>query len=296
MGRTVSLFFSETVPADELVRVAVDLGGQIQDEQCIDLGFSEGAAHVWIYDALSNLDDLREQPDGYNYPLPFGNPSKANLHMTLSHELESAALALKIAAGFLSRWPGVASFPLHTVLVRGDATDALPQTAAKGFAGFEVQVLLSKEPSLGALIDEFSGTIITAGNAAMFADALAEAQNKSRVDMARDTVVGVMEARRGRLWILVRKFEHLNTYKWDILAPTVERHVRPSPPSFTIRVLVDCSPDDTESMESADVLALSFSRRASQMYESVLFGTFFVALEPEQVKLVLDSGQWPLVT
>lgn len=296
MSRTISLYFSETIEADDFTHVAKDLGGQILDEQALDFGFSEQTAHVWIYGALSGLDDPREQPDPYYSPRPFGKASKANIGMHLGSAPESAALALRIAHGLLSRWPGVASFPLHTVLVRSETADALPQTVAEGFAGFEMQVLLSQQPSLGALINEFGGIVINEGNAGLSADALAELAKKSRADMEQDTAVGFMEASRGRLWILVRKFDPVAIYRWDLLAPTADRYVRPSPPSVVVRVLIDCSPHDTESMELADVLALSFSRRVSQMYESVLLGTFFVALEPEQVKLVLDSGQWPLVT
>ena len=296
MSRTISLYFSETIEAADFTRAAMDLGGQVQDEQSMDFGFSEGSAHVWIYEALSSLDDLREQPDPYYSPRPFGSPSKANIDMHLSSAPESASLALRIADGLLSRWPGVASCPFHTVLVREATADALPQAVAEGFAGFEVQVLLSQQPSLDALLNELGGVVINDGNAALFAEALAELATKSRVDMDRDTVAGVLKAGSVRLWILVRSFDPGDVYRWDLLAPTVNRYVSPFPPSVVVRVLIDGSPNDTESMELADVLALSFSKRVSRLYESVLLGTFQVALEPQQVKLVLDSGLWPLVT
>lgn len=296
MSRTISLYFSETIdPAAFTLGVAV-LGGEILDEESLDFGFSEQTAHVWIYGALDGLDDPREQPDPYGYPRPFGEPSKAHIDMQLSSAPESAALALRIAQGLLSRWPGVASCPFQTVLVRRETADALPQTIAESVAGFEVQVLLSQRPSLGALINELGGTVITEGNAALSADALAALATRSGVDMERDTAAGVLETGSGRLWILVRNFDPVDVYRWDLLEPTVERYVRPSPPSVVVRVLIDCSPDDAESMELANVRALSFARRVSQMYESVLFGTFYVALEPQHVKLVLAAGQWPLVS
>ena len=296
MSRTISLYFSEIIHAADFIRAAAALGGQILDEESLDFLFSEQTAHVWIYGALLGLDDPREHPDPYHFPRPFGNPSKANIDMHLSSAPESAALALRIADGLLSRWPGVASCPFHTVLVRGETADALPQTVAEGFAGFEVQVLLSQQPSLDALIDELGGVVINDGNAALFAEALAELATKSRVDMDRDSAAGILKTGSVRLWILVRSFDPTDVYRWDLLAPTVDRYVKPFPPSVVIRVLIDGSPNDAESMESADVLALSFSRRVSRMYDSVLLGTFQVALEPQQVKLVLDSGLWPLVT
>ena len=296
MSRTISLYFSETIHAADFLRAAAALGGEVLDEESLDFVFSEQDAHVWIYGAIDGLDAPREQPDPYYYPRPFGSPSKANIDMHLSSAPESASLALRIADGLLSRWPGVASCPFHTVLVREETADALPQAVAEGFAGFEVQVLLSQQPSLGALIDELGGVVINDGNAGLFAGALAELTTKSRVDTDRDSATGVLKAGSVRLWILVRSFDPADVYRWDLLAPTVDRYVKPSPPSVVVRVLIDGSPNDTESMELADVLALSFSKRVSQMYESVLLGTFFVALEPQQVKLVLDLGLWPLVT
>jgi hypothetical protein len=296
MSRTISLYFSETIDPAAFTRAVAALGGELLDAEALDFGFSEQTAHVWIYGALVGLDDPREQPDPYDYPRPFGEASKAHIDMQLSRAPESAALALRIAQGLLGRWPGIASCPVHTVLVRGKTVDALPQTIAYGIAGFEVQVLLSQQPSLSALIAELGGTVINEDNAALHASALAVLAAKSRVDTDRDTAAGVLKMGSGRLWILIRSFDPIDVYRWDLLASTVDRHVRPAPPSVVVRVLIDCSPDDAESMDLANVRALSFARRVSQTYESVLLGTFFVALEPEQVKLVLDSGQWPLVT
>jgi len=259
----------------------------------MDFGFSAGTAHVWIYEALSSLDDLREQPDGYNYPLPFGKPSKGHVDMALSHTVESRALALKIAHGFLTRWPGVASFPLHTVLVQNSSADALPQTVAEDFAGSEVQVLLSRQPSLDALVSEFGGNVINGSDADLQASAMATLVKMSHAEIGRDTIVGVIQANKGDIWILTRAFDRSKVHGWDLLEPTAARHVSPFPPSSVVRVLADCS---TEDREYANRLALSFARRVSHLSESVILGTFFVNLEPEQIKLVLDSGQWPLVS
>lgn len=295
MGRMVSLFFSEAIPAEEFVRVAVSLGARIQDEQLGDFGFSEGAAHVWIYEGFGGLDDLREQPDGYHYPLPFGNPSKAHFHMALGHELESAALALRLAVAFLHEWPGVAYLPLYTALVRGESADALPQTVAEGVGGFEVQVVVPQQPTLGSLISEFGGIVFNENSADLSADAIATLAKQSRADATRDVAIGVIEIDRGYLWVLVREFDPVGVGNWDLLAPIVERHVRPPRPSFVIRVLIEGSPYDHETMELAQVRLLSFSRRVLLMQESVLLGTFFVELYAEQVKWVIDSGQWRLM-
>ena len=296
MSRTISLYFSEAIEPADFTRAAMDLGGEILVAESLDFVFSERTAHVWIYDASGGLDDPRAQPDPYNFPLPFGNPSNANIDMHLSSAPESASLALRIAHGLLSRWPGVASFPFQTVLVRDEAADALAQTVAEGVGWFEVQVLLPQPPSLGELIDEFGGIFFHEDNTDLSADAIAVLAKAERACLTQDVAVGVIEANLGYLWILVRKFDPIDVYRWDLLAPTVNRHVRPHPPSFVVRVLIDGSRNDTESMEVANVLALSFARRVSRLYDGVLYGTFFVALEVEQVKLVIDSGQWPLVT
>jgi hypothetical protein len=290
------LYFSETIQAADFIRAVAALGGEILDEESLDFVFSEQDAHVWIYGARDGLAAPREQPDPYHSPSPFGSPSKANIDMHLSSAPKSASLALRIADGLLSRWLGVASCPFQTVLVRGETADALPQTVAESVAGFEVQVLLSQQPSLDALIDELGGVVINDGKAAILADALAELATTSRVDMDRDAAIGLLKAGSVRLWVLVRSFDPTDVHRWDLLAPTVARYVSPFPPSVVVRVLLDGSPNDAESMELADVMALSFSKRVSRMYESVLLGTFQVALEPQQVKLVLDSAWWPLVT
>jgi len=296
MSRTISLYFSASIDAADFTRAALDLGGQSLDEESLDFVFSEQQADVWIYGARGGLNDPRELPDPYNSPRPFGQASKANIDMHLSSAPESAPLALRIADCLLRRWPGVASFPLQTVLVRGDTADALPQTAAESITGSEIQILLSQEMSIGAVIKEFGGTVIDQDNADLFGDRVAKLTRTSRVRRRHDNAVGVLDAGRGHLWVLMGEFDPVDIYRWDLLAPTVNRHVRPSPTLFVVRVVIDCSPSDMESVEVADVLALSFSKRISQAYCGVLLGTFFVALEPDQVKLVLDTGLSPLIS
>lgn len=292
MSRSISLYSCAEADEASFREFVTEVGGTIWHDELpgMNATFSEGDCHVWIYGLTFPADKHIEDASAEVFQR-LGCPIKTHVNLVLSHTQASAALALRLALGILNRWPGVADFPICTVLAGGVAEDLLPQASAWGFFGSEVQVLAARIPELGSVIEEIGGLVVSRDDTELYASSVKVLSETSDVDANRDTIVGMIATNGAYVWVLTSVFDPVTTDPWDLLAPSVRRHVGETPVRM-VRVVIDAAGDAREGAKAA---ALSLAKHIASLGGCVLFGTFYVALDPEQIRFVLRSGQWALL-
>src|SRR5580698_884610 len=125
MSRSMSLYWPYSIAEADFLSCVSKLDGRVQDEKDLDVAFSSGNCHVWVYGVRGNLAG-RFESASETVVERLGSPALSSITLNLSHEPEAATLALNVARELLCRWPGLMQCAMYKALTLQDVKRTLP--------------------------------------------------------------------------------------------------------------------------------------------------------------------------
>lgn len=286
MSRSISLYFAESVSGADFVRVVEELGGQILDEDRLDVGISVANAHVWIYGARATLSTRPEHVDEGVCSRLGGIPI-AGIAIALSHTVESGPLALSMAIHFLKRWTGVASLAAHLV---ADAEEAARFSAASSPTplGPCLGLFFAEPPELKAVLPTGDAIMLDPNDRSSVASAEAELCRVDGADFDPDheTIVAMVAGRQDYIWILERAASA--PVSGDAFEAFVMRAVEQrlgAKPTSALRLVFGY-----QASEETERSGLSLAAALLRHRRGIMEGTFACVFGVRELEYMLASG------
>lgn len=288
MSRTISLYSSAAIAAEELFRFIADEGGEIFDDKEISGRVSSGSCHVWFYGLREQLAGSFEEPEE-DVIARLGAPVMARVDLHLSHHEGSSRLALRLAHRFAERWPAVATVAARLVLTGPDVARLLAGARVPPILSASLQLMFVSTPEPGASISAFGGLVIDRSDPALLDSAGKEvgALDGARYDPTVDRILGFIPSGDTDVWILHRALtgpgEGSAIDPADQVVSMATRRLG-ARPSSVIRVLIGYN-----ASREGERVALDFSDKLLRTLPGVAVGIFGLILDLQEIEEMIES-------
>jgi len=288
MGRSIAIYFTEAIREDDFMAFVSETGGCVTDDTDLDLWFSgSGGASVWIYGTRSAFSGHFEAPTEGELAALGASP-KVGLVLSLSHEVESGPLALRITLAMLRRWRGLAWAIVGGVFDHSNMDDlANARVALNCFC-----VFCSLGVQLDGVLEQFDAMLMDA-ELMPYAQAALRQIPWINVDLHRDVIVAMLAAgHHDDVWLVKTDGHHTTPKSFfeDYVFRNVERTIGGS--RYALQVVLRRDPDSMDADRTAVRLAAALVHDG----QGLVAGWFDRALGVEDLARILEGEERYFVT